>query len=227
MGFQVQCRVSDAVQEASGNTEAELKGKVGVGHSLSGRRTHFFQRQFKSLLFFVPQPLPLQNSELYYKCRARGSQEVGWFANSALGNGLAAADAEELSNLKRTPRPLSSLFHLDPTVIARRNRPLIFPEKGRVQGASGSRVGGEGTDAGAMTSCGRRVIPQPLASCADDVTPGARLPPRRGRPRSRRSVRASPPPPTCGRRGGRDSAASPGRGLGPVGEAVARPRGAQ
>lgn len=114
MGFQVQRRVSDAVQEASGNTEADLKGKVGVGRSLRGRRrtgkeAHFFQRQFQSLLFFVPQPLPLQNSKSYYKCPALGSQERRWFANSALGNGLAA-DAEELSNLKRTPRPLSSLF---------------------------------------------------------------------------------------------------------------------
>lgn len=96
MGYQVRRRVSDAVQEAPGNTEAELRGKVGVGRSLRGRRrtgkeAHFFQRQFKSLLFFVPQPLPLQNSKSYYKCRALGSQEVGWFANSALGNGLASS----------------------------------------------------------------------------------------------------------------------------------------
>lgn len=63
----------------------------------------------------------------------------------------------------------------------------------------------------------QRVIPQPLASRANDVIPGAGPPPGLGWLRSRGSVQSSPPPPTCRRLGGpgwAGASASRGRGRG-------------
>lgn len=90
-------------------------GKVGVERSLRGKRktgkeAHFFQCQFKSLSFFVPQPLPQQNSKSYYKCRALGSQELGWFANTALGNDLADASGALWPEEDHKTRGWSNLF---------------------------------------------------------------------------------------------------------------------
>lgn len=66
------------------------------------------------------------------------------------------------------------------------------------------------------------MIPQPLASCADDVIRGTRPPPRLGRP-PHVGQAAFPTPSHLRRRGGPGSAgaaASRGRGREPVGEAV-------
>lgn len=63
-----------------------------------------------------------------------------------------------------------------------------------------------------MTSCSSRVIPQPLASCADDVIPGTRPPPRLGWPPH--VGRAALPLPPAGGGAGRARTAPRPRGGG-------------